>query len=65
MDDAFFSAFNDKEHARFGRHISEATTRQTKFSHHRAQYTDKPKPLSLPTLAGSRGETRQNKGNQK
>jgi hypothetical protein len=50
MDDAFFSAFNDKEYVRFGRHISEATTRQTKFSHHTAQYADKPKPVFPPHL---------------
>jgi hypothetical protein len=66
MDDRpFFSAFNDKEHGQFGRHSSDATTRQRKFSHHTAQCADKPNPFSLPTLTGSPGETRKNKRKSK
>ena len=47
------------------RDISHATAPQRKFSHHTAQSAISQSRFSLPTLAGSPGETRQNKGNQK
>jgi hypothetical protein len=66
MDDRpSFSPVSDKKHARFGRETPDATTPHRKFFQQTAHSAVEPSRFSLPALAGSRGETRQNKGDQK
>ena len=60
-----FPSLNDKGRPGSVRDISHATAPQRRFSHYTAQSAISLSRFSLPTLAGSPGETRQNKGNQK